>query len=135
MMAIPGEMPIGNSALRSPFALDGRAVTLNLGPFDDAEPLRHRLSLEHQCVALPFDMHPDQSDPLIVPCGECTYGFGELRGVDVLVCNPSPYKDAPGNAQSCTTCILSQQQPTRAVDCSVCTETAVNSAGICQCVT
>ena len=128
------DMATCKRALQSPFTVDSNAVMLGLEPFDDSDPYRHQLSLERMCMALPYDLRSDQSKAEVGPCDDCTYGFLEPSGLKSLVCAPSPYKDAPGNAKACTTCLFAPQQPTQTVDCSVCISSAVNSADICQCV-
>jgi hypothetical protein len=121
-------------ALRTPFTVDSRAVKLSLDPFDDDAPYRHQLSMVRECLALPYDLHPEQDKAEVVTCNDCTYGFLEVDGIKSLVCAPSPYKEAHGNAQECTTCLFAPQNPSQVVDCSVCMDAVPNSANICQCI-
>lgn len=122
-------------ALTSPFTVDSRAVQLSLDPFDNADPYKHQQSLVKSCVALPYDLRTDQKKMEIVPCNECTYGFQEVDQIKSLVCSPPPFKVAPGNNPTCTTCLFDVQNPSTLVDCNVCIQNGrENAGGMCECI-
>jgi hypothetical protein len=116
------EMATCKRALRSPYTVDARAVTLALSPFDETDVKRHMESMTRTCLALPFDISHEQENPELVSCADCTYGFQEAEGVKSLLCNPSPYSKAAGNAEACTSCVFNPEVPTQIVDCAVCTQ-------------
>ena len=133
-MAHLEDVPTCKRALRSPFTVDSRAVNLSLDPFDSDDPYRHQKSLERECVAMPYQLRPDQDKTEVVTCDECKYGFRHVDAMKSLMCDLSPYKESLGNEKQCTSCLFAPQNPRQVVDCSVCMDAVPNSANICQCI-
>ncbi len=122
-------------ALKSPYTVDSNAVHLSIDPFDYVNLEQHFQSTVRNCVAAPFDLRTDQKGLEVVPCSECPLGFQEVPGINSLMCSPSAFEKAPGNAEMCTTCQFRYDQPGMPdVPCDVCMDSRVSPSGTCLCV-